>query len=247
MKKFVVLFSILYAISPLAIFASQIEEDILETFNTKYYKTVTIQSSVQSFSNETNNNSYTVEISRDEYESYNPMIDANSTTIETTYKKMTTSISKVDSHYRYTVTLEWKNIPKVRSYDTIAIGFPSSVKVATTPIFAENYCVTNDDCYTSTGYKYSYVGSNGVGVTFQVPTGNLSSLNQKMYFDVEKNTQSTILRQFAYGDYAHATSSVTLSDSKKYTVGTTGIVFESGVINKYDAIDCAETTWSGNW
>ena len=141
----------------------------------------------------------------------------------------------------------FKNIPKVRSYDTIAIGFGASVKNLGSPIFNEKYCVTNGNCYNVSGYVHSYIGRNGIGITFSVPTGKLDSLEQTMYFDVQKNTSSTIITQYAYGDYAHATKSVSLSKASDYTVTTGGINHSSDSITYYDEISTARATWSGSW
>lgn len=68
-----------------------------------------------------------------------------------------------------------------------------------------------------------------------------------MYFDVQKNTSSTIITQYAYGDYAHATKSVSLSKASDYMVTTGGINHSSDSITYYDEISTARATWSGSW
>lgn len=242
MKKKFLLLLFIYML-PCIVFASDDFEVLSEDI--KYFKTIThnVGCDLCSF-NDSLSESY--EITKEEYEQQSS-VSERSTTIETTYKKMTTSILAVNSYYRYKVKLEWKNIPKVRSYDTIAIGFGASVKNLGSPIFNEKYCVTNGNCYNVSGYVHSYIGRNGIGITFSVPTGKLDSLEQIMYFDVQKNTSSTIITQYAYGDYAHATKSVSLSKASDYTVTTGGINHSSDSITYYDEISTARATWSGSW
>lgn len=225
-------------------------EETIVAEKTKYYKTITHKNNnLVVFSNFNGaNNSKTIEITKEEYDSSSLNItNLKSTTIETTYKKMTTYIISINSYYRYKVILEWKNMPSTRSYDTIAIGFPASVKAKSSPIFSNDYCVTSSNCHTATGYQYSYNSTNGIGITFQVPTGSLYSMKQTLYFDVGKNTSSTIVKQYAYGDYSHATKNVSLTKAKSYSVGSTGIVHNNDSIQYYDQINVATAEWSGTW
>ncbi len=78
-----------------------------ENSNIKYYKTIY---------NLTNKESVTNEISAYDYE-HESKIMTLGTSVITEYKKLaiTTSNNNV------TLTLEWKNMPKYRSYDVIAI------------------------------------------------------------------------------------------------------------------------------
>ena len=251
MKKVVIMLLLLMSINTIKVIAENIDiqqNGELVSQIEKYYKTVTNYSLSQINMNNANaSNTYTIEITKDEYERYNPMLEPKSVSIETTYKKMTTSIYSKDSYYRYQVELNWKNIPSTRSYDTIAIGFPASVKYQGTPSFLERYCTSESSCYETTGYSFLFRSTNGVGVTFQIPTGTISSMSQKLSFNVAKNTNETILRQYAYGDYAHATKKISLEKAKKYRVDCAGIVFEDGTISYYDEISTARAEWSGTW
>lgn len=252
MKKILVLSVtiLLVIMSPTIVFASRIEEslspDNIEAIETKYYKTINYGNNKIALVRE--RIPVTIEITKEEYDSFNQNgIAPQSTTIETNYKKMTTSIEKNGSLYRYKVNLFWKNIPSTRSYDIIGIGFPSSVKTATSAIFSNHYCNTSSKCYTSTGYHYSYNSSNGIGVVFSVPTGNLSSLEQTLYVDMNKNTSSTIIKQYAYGDYAHAVSNISLENAKKFIVNTSGIVHTNNTDQYFDNVSPATATWTGTW
>ncbi len=65
---------------------------------------------------------------------------------------------------------------------------------------------------------------------------------------LKKNTTNTLITQKAYGDYSHATSSISLINAIKYTVNQSlGIVLNSSVANYYDSIDVAIASWNGTW
>lgn len=222
---------------------SNVDDDKLLIETTKYYKTT---NNYAFYKKElTVENSNTIEITKDEYDSFNVQ-NSKATTVETTYKKLTSSISKNGNFYRYKAKLTWKNIPSVRSYDIIGIGFYQSVKIKNNNVFfAQNYCLNDGSCYNSS-INYPQLFSSGAGTSFLLPKGSLSSLSQTFYFDVEKNTTSTITAQLVASDYSHATSSISLKNSKKYSVSSNGIVL-NGVSSYYDSINASKTYWSGNW
>lgn len=224
---------------------AETEKVLVET--TKYYKTVTFLGSDNTYILNNNKLSTTTEITEEEYNNSNTLIRTNSsTTIETTYKKMTATITANGNYYRYKNRLVWKNIPKVRSYDIIGIGFQTSVKIKGNTYFSQNYCVVNSGCTTTTTNSPK-IFANGAGTSFKIPTGDLYQLDQTFYFDVEKNTQYTIINQTINGDYAHATSSISLANSKKYTMDFDKIELDTSVVNNYDTISSAQATWSGTW
>ena len=111
--------------------------------------------------------------------------------------------------------------------------------------FSQYYCLTNGSCNTLTTY-YPYTSNSGVGATFKLPEGSLSVLKQTLYYDVAKNTASTITYQAAYGDYSHAIQNISLSNALDYYVNTSGIVFNN-YGSYFDSISPAVATWSGNW
>lgn len=226
-----------------------IEEDlVLLAETTKYYKTITNSYSNENlllYSNLIDSNSTTIEISEDEYNNVNlgllPLAS-----VETTYKKLTSSIYQNGNYYRYKADLYWKNIPSRKSYDIIAIGFNQSVKAVNNRIFFyQNYCQSDGICNTSSTHS-PQIFSGGVGTSFKLPDEQITSLNQTLYFDVEKNTSATIISQTAAADYSHATKIISFSDAKRYTVGLSGISL-NGTSSYYDSINTANTTWSGNW
>lgn len=257
MKKILCILSFFMIIFSSNVYALENEDDIVQTV--KYYKTITYNNwddqyytrsldNVGEVANTTvNNNSITYEVSEQEYNNANNVSNINANTIETTYKKMVTSIYRSGSMYEYSVNLHWKNIPSKRSYDIIGIGFPASVARATTPVFSNHYCKTLTDCFSSTGYLHHYYGNHGVGVTFELPSVNLVFLEQTLSFKVNKTSTSTLTSQRAYGDYSHATKTISLNNAKKYTVDTGGIELDSSVISYYDDISTARADWSGSW
>lgn len=206
---------------------------------TKYFKTII---------NKNNRiTSSTEEISKKEYDDYNTISNPKAS-VETVYKKITSTITANGNYYRYTANLHWKNIPSTRSYDILGIGFYSSVKVKNNNVyFSQNYCITGGSCYTTSTHS-PQVFTTGAGTTFLLPSGNLSSLDEVMYFDVAKNTNLTIINQMAAADHSHAIQSISLTNAKKYTVsGSAGIVLNSSITSYYDAISPAIQYWSGSW
>ena len=207
----------------------------------KYYKTTTY-----------NNymcipNSITEEITKNEYDNFDVSMIKGDATVETTYKKLTSQIYQNGNKYRYKAVLTWKNMPSTRSYDIMAIGHHASVQRDNGPYFSLYFCKSDGTCTTTTSH-YPQTFSAGSGVSFKLPNGSLTTLISTLYFDVVKtNANSTIYSQIAAADYAHATSSVTSSQSMNYTVGTNGISLGSGITSKYDSMNAAIATWNGTW
>ena len=132
-------------------------------------------------------------------------------------------------------------MPSKRSYDIIGIGHYSNVKVSGKPTFQLVYGSN------STSNATIKKTSTGTTATFKLPTGSFNNLTATLYFDVEKNTNSNILTQKAFGDYSHATSTISESNANKHTINTSGIKLDTSIINNYDEINTAVATWTGNW
>ena len=166
--------------------------------------------------------------------------------IETTGKKMTTTIVSVNNKYRYKVTLEWKNIPSTRSYDIIGIGTDTNVKIDSGIYFQQNFCYSSNNCSSSIVSTIKST-STGATSTFQLPSSTIVSLNSYLYFDVSKNTTSTITQLNAYGDYSHATSNISKSNANNHSINRGGISLDSSISNYYDNMTTAKATWTGSW
>ncbi len=248
MKKILIVLLIGIFIFPINIFAKEKgEEDFTEiTRQEKFYKVVYYNDNNQ-ISSIGGTNYIVYDISESEYNSANLFEHINpnvSGFVETTYKKMTTYILSNGSNYRYKVTLEWKNLPSTRSYDIIGIGHFASVKTVGDLVFYQEYNQngTHKTVYAHIPQYFSY----GASATFKLPEGSISSLTQTLYYDVEKNTNATILTHKAYGDYSHATSSISESNATNHTVSSS-IVLDSSISGYYDAISSAIATWNGSW
>jgi len=192
--------------------------------------------------------SKTVEISEEEYNA--PGISLFGMTAgytETGAKKMTTTIVSVNSQYRYKVDLEWKSMPVVRSYDIIGIGMNTNVKIDGGLYFRETYCYTSGICDTNTS-RNEKITSSGGAASFKLPSDKtVNYLATYLYYDILKNTSSTIKTLNAYGDYSHATKTITSANSTKYEINNSGIVLDSSISSYYDEISLAKAVWTGSW
>ena len=260
MKRLVIYLAVLISILFIPTFVNAEEDDwegyVLEGETIKYFKTDTYYENLgnpDSVMDILNGNAYsiTTEISKEEYDAVDTSLPnvyqtRSSCTVETTYKEMTTQLYSHGTGYRYKNQLVWKFIPSVRSYDVIGIGFYASVKPAEFPHFSQHYC--NASGCTNSATRTTQIFSNGASATFKLPTGDLTSLDETFYFDVEKNTTATIVSQLAAGDYAHATTSTILLNATNHEViQTSGIQFASSVSGNFDTIDEAVTYWYGPW
>jgi len=254
MKKILyILFATIF-ICPLFVRAEEIESEEVLSETKKYYKTVVVQddSSVISLGNDGGEIlSYTEEISKEEFDAVDPNESnietlSSTMTIETTYKEMTTTITKNGSYYRYKVTLDWKLLPKIRSYDVIAIGHYKSVELASSIYFQQEYCTSLYNCTTSTSATRKET-SSGSGAVFKLPTGTYLTLSQKLYFDVKKATDATVIKQVAIGDYSHAIKNISSSISKTFSVNVDGIYFSNTNTSYFDSINPAISVWTGSW
>ncbi len=250
------LFLAMLFVIPGLVFADSEEEFTPVAETTKYYKTVTVYRNdnlnVMSVNSNPTTTSYTTEVTQEEYDAVEGteamMISDYSTTIETTYKKMTSTILQNGSYYRYKNVLNWKLMPSTRAYDIIGIGFLQSVRPVNYIYFTEEWTYpSGGGANTSTGIRQTF--SNGVGVSFALPSDTINSLKATLYFDVEKNTSSTIVEQAAFADYAHETTyGLSAMEAIQYSViQNAGIVLNSAISSYYDSIQEAEAYWTGSW
>lgn len=248
MKKLYCIFVFIILIMPTChVKAEKINNELIPVAQTeKYYKTVVNNNSFYSIQGNNNINNYTVEITKEEYDSAFINNNLDSATVETTYKKLVSTIYQNGSKYRYKAELTWKNFPSTRSYDIIGIGYYPSVTINTGPYFSLYYCKTDGNCYTTTSH-YPQTFTAGAGASFKLPTGSLTQLVATLYFDVVKTNNVPVYGQIAAADYSHAVSTVTSDQSKDYTIGAGGISLGSSISSKYDSMSAATATWTGTW
>lgn len=268
MKKrlIVLLVAVAFILIPVVAKASSDNSDSYDADNAvfvgetvRYLKTVNVYENVEkdSYGNIVRADlisSDTYDLTKDEYDnvdtdSSKTLITRSTTTVETTYKMMTTTLTYSNGTYRYQNQLNWKSFPAVRSYDVIGIGHYSNVTINGSPFFELEY-ITTSGMHFKTYYYTTQSFASGESATFLLPLPNLSSLSILYYYDVRKvNAYGTVTSQVAAGDYAHGTdSSLTLSEALSHDViGTLGVVHDSSVANKFDTIDEAEVYWNGYW
>ena len=170
--------------------------------------------------------------------------------VETEYKHMHISIIKIDEHqYRYKLTMNWLKIPKVRSYDIIAIGIqPAYVKINSSIYVKQNYTYkdnTTEESITCTPIE----SKNGGSAIIKLPTGKIKKLSSYLYFNVKKaNDNNVVTHMEAGGDYAHATKKTNIKKALKHTVNhSKGIELESKIQKYYDGINISTASWYGIW
>lgn len=251
MKKSLIMIAAL-AISICPTFVSAKEDVKILAETTKYYKTTTTYDnlSINAYSSNTVNhsNSYSEEISKEEYDAAeeSTISTQESASVETNYKKMTTSIYQESGVYKLKNEVNWKTMPSVRSFDIIGIGTNSNVKVFGSPVFNQYYCVSGGGCTTSYS-STPKITANGGGASFQLMTGSLSTLRITIYYALSKNTSATLTGLEAYGDYSHATTTVSSSEAQNYSIGLGGINLNSSISGKYDSIQSAHAYKSIYW
>lgn len=123
-------------------------------------------------------------------------------------------------------TLEWINMPKVRSYDVLGARFDGTSlnNDPVTSVYLDN---VKKNISMSTVKK-----SKGFGVSFKLSTGG-SSLKITQSFDVS-------LGGTVYASYQHANKTSTLAKSKDYSIAYNGyggvFLFSTSSSSYYDAM-----------
>ena len=190
-----------------------------------------------------NGETYSIEITEDEYN--NQGIIEPRGTVNTTYKSIVSTMSQVSSKFRYKISVSWKQMPSTRSYDVIGVGFNDNIYIDSSVYFNYYHCNSSGDCTTSTDYYSKKKLSTGGSAVFKFPS-SAKTLSAVLYYDVAKNTSSTITRLDMCGDYSHATSNVDSSDYSGHSITINGIQL-GDAMSYYDATPCATSSWSGSW
>lgn len=202
---------------------------------TRYYKTIST----------TYGKSYDVEVTKEEYNNSKENNQIRGI-VNTTYKRIISSIAQNGNKYRYTVTTSWKQMPSVHSYDIIGIGFDDDVYISSSVYFSYTYANSSGTYTTSTTYYNKKNTSTGGAAVYKIPD-NIVSLSATLYYDVSKNTSNTINLLTICGDYAHATSNVPSSYISTYSIGISGISLGTLLGSYYDETPCAMEYANVNW
>lgn len=209
----------------------------LEAVTSKYYKSIY---------NDLYGNPQVVEISESEYE--NAPTTQMRGFVETEYKRMETSVSKIDNtYYRYKVTTRWKQMPSVRSYDIIGLAYEEDAEISISGLvnFQFNYCESTGACYADGTFYDKRKNFNGGSAVYKFPSSAIT-MTATLYFNVVKNTTNTVTEQTVHGDYAHALSNVDYAIYSNHTMGTGGLALGNSS-PYYDNIPCADSYWTGTW
>lgn len=181
------------------------------------------------------------EITKEEYENYNPIMPIlgdKGASAETTAKKSTMTVIG-GSTYNYVVyTATWKGIPSTRSFDVIGIrGFGLSFR---------NGSQSGEQVYKVNGevkaVDYGWNGTNikrfddGFGISMNIVNDNITALQLSVDCDVKALDSAPAV----YGSYQHAVASVSLAQSQNYTLGGAGLgrvfVYPYSISQKYDGM-----------
>lgn len=134
---------------------------------------------------------------------------------ETDAKVMTMQYYRTASQTITDLLLIWKTVPKVQSYDVIALMYDKNVTFQK---------VTGRQSTNNKAQTYSYMGdnmnvfNNGVGISmnlFDNEIGHTCSIQARI-----NNTSDVIP---VYGTYQHAKVNVSLGTSKAYTLSPNGL------------------------
>lgn len=189
---------------------------VTEMFWDGYQEVMTFEDYEEIFNDDISN---TTVVSK-KYVEYNS-INSRGTQHTTPYK--TLKIAKAcNSNCLMSVTLTWTSIPTVRSYDVIGAYLQNTSLVVQPTTTA----TTNTTSQTSNSIKTS---SNGFGVSIKLPAG--SNLIVTQYYRVATGGH-------IYASYQHAIQNITLTNSQKYTISTSGyggvFLFTSPYNSYYD-------------
>lgn len=181
-----------------------------------YYKTTYID------------NEYVVsEISKEEYDSVD-LVSVLSSSVETEYKKMYIN----SSGNSVILNVEWKKTPKYKSYDVIAL-MSNDVSFNTNIMYGKQLAILSDGTNIVNYNKITQntkLFNNGIGISMNL-------VNDAIYYNLTLSVNYNGSGR-VYGNYRHAQSNVTLSESQNYYLSNGNIVFNnSSINNKYDSIN----------
>lgn len=190
---------------------------------------------------ETANGTVSTEVTKTEAEEASQANNNNVTrgaSHTTTYKNIQITSSQINGN-RYMVTFitKWLLVPRVKSYDVIAMRLDDATMEEGTQSGIQSYKKNGSYSYV----MYSNNGTNMVKKTngFGISM-NLVDNSTAYECDIESIVVSTSKWATAYASYQHAASNVTLAQSKAYNISHNGygevINFATAVENYYDGM-----------
>lgn len=225
------------------------ETNLTKTTETKYIKT-------DEFYDRTGNLIERVETELSEEEALNyeeePTTYAWNVTHTTSMKKLYMQVVSGSASTKIvTLTNTWLSLPSVRSFDVIALRPETNsmtINVNSSSISGYQKWDGNIINYNSgsdnTKISSSFTGRGGIGISMNIVDDVSSTLENSMtvYFLCGASTFTIA------GTYQHATSTVTLAQSKNYSFSSSGLGevldFASSVESKYDNMRGVKLTYN---
>lgn len=158
--------------------------------------------------------------------------------IETTYKKIALYVSPEGPSADCTITCIWKAIPSTRSFDVIGIRFQNYNVTHGSQIGQQIYKKTGSSDYSSVVYSATGTNinrqDNGYGISMNIVNDSINYLELTTSTSAVMGTGTIAV----YAAYQHATSSLTLAQSKNYTLGAAGLgnvfIYPYSISQHYD-------------
>ena len=178
-------------------------------------------------------------ITEEEYEATQINPQTRATVYETLYKKTQLTLTQVDSEDAYfSYTALWKMLPSTRSFDVIGARLSNMSKVNGTQQGKQIYVLNGVTDYVQYNFNGTNINnfSNGFGISMNLLNSNVTYLECTIDASLEIDAYPATI----FTSYQHATSDVTLAQSKSYTIGAgLGSVFvfsDDNIAEKYDAM-----------
>ena len=182
------------------------------------------------------------EITKEEYENFNPimlMLGDKGASGETSAKKSSLAVIG-GSTWNYVIyNAVWKGIPSTRSFDVIGIrGYGVDFRDGSQS--GEQIYKLNGEyqriSYAWNGTNIKRFDEQGFGISMNIVNDNITELQLSVDCDITPTVNSPAV----YGSYQHAVSSVTLAQSQNYTLGVEGLgrvfVYPYSISQKYDGM-----------
>lgn len=177
------------------------------------------------------------EITENEFNNAQLPKPTKSMTVETVYKRMSLTLTSIDEYADVVFSNKWKLLPSTRSFDVLAMRFINLDDINGTQAGDQTYSING--VYNAVTYSWNGTNinrqSNGFGISMNlIDSSSVTSFDMHITAMLEVTGSNPI----AYATYQHATSNVTLAQSKNYTLGAGGlgsvINFNNNIDNYYD-------------
>lgn len=156
-------------------------------------------------------------------------LSGNSWESVTASKYVSLQYYKTNSWTKADLAVVWYTVPKVKSFDVLALRFASPVTFQTVTGYQMTNIGTQNYSYNGTNMKKF---SNGVGISMNL-MDDATSFNCSLHATI--NNTSNIIP--VYGTYQHAKTNVTLATSQSYTLSSSGLggvlAFNTSTIKNY--------------